>query len=175
MRTSLFLIILAGFLTACSQGSGTDGNNDRSEKKIRKEVLAIAENYATNNLTDAKKTVMEDGIITLGNEQKMYVIDPAKVFIGFIDKDSCQDAIVSLFPYQGNYEVTTEHLLIIQTDGKFMLIRALESDMRVLNIKDGVITAEIPEHLRNSPLFNCPSCWEVVKFQFREGDLVRME
>jgi len=175
MRAYLFFVILALFLSACSQNSGNGRNNDRYEKKIRKEVLTIAENYATNNLTDAKKTVMENGITTIGNDQKMYVIDPAKIFFGYIDSDTKNDAIVSLCPYQGQYEITTEHLIIIQTDGRLILIRSLESDMRILGIKDGIITAEVPEYSRNSPLFNCPSCWEVVKFQFIKGELIKTD
>lgn len=175
MRTSLFLIIIACFISACTQNTGTSGNNDRSEKRIRKQVLSIAETYSIANLTDAKRNKEKNGTITIGNDQKLYVIDPKKIFIGFIDKDSLQDAIISLFPYKNQYEVTTEHLIILQTDGKFKLIRSLESDMRIISLKDGIITAEVPEHSRNTPLFNCPSCWEVVKFQFREGELIRID
>ena len=175
MRTFLLLIIIAGFLSACSQNSGTSGNNDQSEKRIRKQAISIAETYATTNLTDAKKTKEENGTRTIGNDQKLYVIDPKKIFIGFIDQDSLQDAIISLFPYQDQHEVTTEHLIILQTDGKFKLIRSLESDMRIINLKDGIITAEVPEHSRNTPLFNCPSCWEVVRFRFINGELVKTD
>lgn len=174
MRTSFFLIIVACFISACTQNSGTR-DNDRSEKRIRKQAISIAETYATTNLSDAKKTKEKNGTITIGNDQKLYVIDPKKIFIGFIDKDSLQDAIISLFPYEDQYEVTTEHLIILQTDGKFKLIRSLESDMRIISLKDGIITAEVPEHSRNTPLFNCPSCWEVVKFRFINGELVRTE
>jgi hypothetical protein len=175
MRISFFLIIIAGFLSSCSQNSGTERNNDRSERRIRKHVLSIAQTYAMSNLTDAKKTISDNGITTIGNEQKTYVIDPSKIFIGHIDQDSTNDAIVSLFPFQGNYEVTTEHLIIINTDGKLKLVRSLDSDMRIISIRNGIITAEVPEHSRNTPLFNCPSCWEVVKYRYKDGELVKME
>ncbi len=170
VRKYFFLLIFPVLFAACTQKQ-----DSADEKKIRKKVLAIAENYAFGNLTDAKRTVSKDGITTIGNEQKIYVIDPLKIFIGHIDSDSTNDAIVSLFPFQGNYEVTTEHLIIINTDGKLKLVKSLDSDMRIISIKDGMITAEVPEHSRNTPLFNCPSCWEVVRFQFRQGELVRME
>jgi hypothetical protein len=175
MRTSFFLIILACLIASCSHNSGTERENDRVERKFRKDVLKIAEVYATRNLSDAKETETEDGLTTIGDDQKAYVIDPSKIFIGHLDPDTINDAIISLSPFQGNFEVTTEHLIIINTDGKLKLLRSLDSDMRIISIIDGIITAEVPEHSRNTPLFNCPSCWEVVKFQFREGELVKME
>ncbi|MCX6302420.1 MAG: hypothetical protein NTW82_09565 [Bacteroidia bacterium] len=175
MRTSFFLIILACFISSCSRSPGIERENDRVERKFRKNVLKIAEVYVKSNLSDAKKTETEDGLTTIGDDQKTYVIDPSKIFIGHINPDTINDAIISLSPFQGNFEVITEHLIIINTDGKLKLLRSLDSDMRILSIVDGIITAEVPEHSRNTPLFNCPSCWEVVKFQFREGELVRME
>jgi hypothetical protein len=47
--------------------------------------------------------------------------------------------------------------------------------MRIISLKDRIITADVPEHSRNTPLFNCPSCWEVVKFHYKMGELVKVE
>jgi hypothetical protein len=47
--------------------------------------------------------------------------------------------------------------------------------MRIISLKDMIITADVPEHSRNTPLFNCPSCWEVVKYQFKMGEFVKVE
>jgi hypothetical protein len=174
MRTYFFLFILAGFLTACTHNPGTSRIDNPSEKKIRKQVIMIAENYAMNQLKEAKKTVAEDGIITIGDNQKSYVIDPSRIFVGLVDDDSNKDAIVSIDSYNGQYLVLTEHLILIKTDGKFMLIKVIESDMKILGIKDRVITAEISTHSRNSPLRDCLACKEVGKYQFRGGDLIRM-
>jgi hypothetical protein len=175
MRTYLFLFILGVFLMACTQNSGTRRIDNSSENKIRNQVINVAENYAINQLKDTKKTVAKDGIITLGDNQKSYVIDPAKIFIGLIDDDSNKDAIVSIDYYNGQYLVLTEHLILIKTDSKFMLIRAIESDMKILRIKDRVITAEISTRSRNSPLRDCLACKEIVNYQFRGGDLIRMQ
>ena len=166
MKQYFLLVILTLFLTACDQNS---------ENMIRKEVLSIAEDYVTGNLSDTTKITLDNGTMIIGDDQKTYVIDPEKIFIGFIDSDTKKDAIISLLPYRGNIEVTTEHLFIINTSGRLLLIRTLESDMKILEIKDGVITAEIPEYSRNSPLFDCPSCWEVVNYRFINGELRKIE
>jgi hypothetical protein len=77
--------------------------------------------------------------------------------------------------FQGQYQTVSEQLIILRSDDGFKLASAIESDMRIISLKDRIITADVPEHSRNTPLFNCPSCWEVVKYQFRLGELVRIE
>jgi hypothetical protein len=175
MRTYFFLYILTGFLTACTQNPGASRIDNLSEKKIRKQVLTIAENYAMNQLKDAKKSIARDGIITLGDNQKSYVINPAKILIGLIDDDSVNDAIVSIDSYYRQYQVLTEQLILINTDGKLMLIKDIDTDITILGLKNRVITAEIHTHSRNSPLYNCAACKEIVKYQFRGGDLVKIQ
>jgi hypothetical protein len=165
MRKIFTLLMPALILFSCSG----------SQQRIRKQVLEIAGDYALGNLTDGKKKVLENGLITFVSEMKTYVIDTSRIFIGRIDQDTLSDAIISLFPFENNYEVTTEHLVTINNNGRLMLVRTLESDMRVISVEDGIITAEIPEHSRTSPLFNCPSCWEVVKYRFLNGELIKTE
>jgi hypothetical protein len=174
MRGSIILFIIAGLLTACNLNSGTDRIDNTSEKEIRKQVIVIAENYALSQLKDGEKTVQRDGTIILRDSQRTYVIDPGKIFVGLIDNDANKDAIVSVDTYGNQYPEQTEHLILLKSNGKFMLIRAIESDMKILGIKDRVITAEIHTRSRNSPLYDCAACKEVVKYQFKEGDLIRI-
>lgn len=174
MRLYLNFIILAGVLYSCGFNSGSGRNNKASESKIRKEVISFAEDYLSKQFKNARKSVASD-IITLSDEQKSYIIDPAKVFIGLIDDDADQDAIVSVTCYQGQNEVPSEHLVILWSSGKYLLVRAIESDMKILQLKDRVIIAKVPTHSRNSPLFNCEACQEIVKYQLKDGDLVRMQ
>ncbi len=163
MKQIFSLLIPALILFSCSG----------SQQRIRKQVLDIAADYALGNLTDGKKKVLENGLITFGSGMKTYIIDTSRIFIGQIDQDTLSDAIISLFPFENNYEVTTEHLVTINNNGRLMLVRALESDMIIIDVSNGIITAEVPEHSRNSPLFNCPSCREVVKYRFINGELVK--
>jgi hypothetical protein len=174
MRNDIFLFFLAALLTACTQDGGTERINSNQEKRTRKKVISIAENYALKQLKNGKKDVAKNGFIILRDSQKIIVIDPAKIFIGLVDYDSNEDAIVSIDTYHGNTLALTEHLIILKTKGKFMLVRTIESDMKILGIKDGVINAEVHTRPRSSPLYNCSECMEVVKYRFKDGDLVRI-
>jgi hypothetical protein len=166
MKSGFILFLLALLLPGCSQNH---------EKKIRKQITAVAEEYIINQLTEPKKTVSDNGLVTISDDQKRYIIEPSRIFTGFIDDDEKSDAIVSLATFQGQYQTVSEQLIILRSEKGFNLAGAIESDMRIISLKDRIITADVPEHSRNTPLFNCPSCWEVVKYQFKSGELVRTE
>jgi hypothetical protein len=162
-------------MLACSQNSGKDQADKTSDKKIKKQITAVAEKYIMSQLTKPEKIVLENGLITISDEQKKYIIEPSKIFTGLIDDDQKTDAIVSVSTFQGQYQNVSEQLIILSSEDGFKLASALESDMRIISLKDMIITADVPEHSRNTPLFNCPSCWEVVKYQFKMGEFVKVE
>ena len=182
MKKSCFVISLLLFLVSCTRNDKNAGSGNSIASRVKKEVMEIAINYTMGKFKESKKTVAKNGIITIGDNQISYVIDhlnyvidPARILIGLIDDDSNKDAIVSIASYKGQYLDLTEHLILIKTDGKFMLNRVIESDMKIMGIKERVITAEISTHSPDSPLYNCSVCKEIVKYQFRRGDLIRME
>jgi hypothetical protein len=166
MKSYYILLLLTVLPSACSQ------NHDI---KIRKQVTAVAEEYILNQLSKPEKTISDNGLVTISDDQKKYIIEPAKIFTGFIDDDQETDAIVSLATFQGQFQTASEQLIILKSETGFKLASAIESDMRIISIKERIITADVPEHSRSTPLFNCPSCWEVVKYQFKSGELVRTE
>jgi hypothetical protein len=174
------MVFLIPWLLSCAHND----NKARSENLITKEVLDVAIKYARDKFKEPKETVAQDGIVTIVEKQinfvtpsayqTKYVIDPSKILIGLIDDDADEDAIITISLFNGYIEMP-ESLILIKTDGKLVLNRSIEADMRIMGIKDRVITAEVFTRPRNSPLHNCAACKEVVKYQFRTGDLVRIE
>jgi hypothetical protein len=181
MRKSIFLLFLIPILVSCS-------HNDKkaeSESAIKKEVMDIAIKYAMGKFKDAKETVGRFGIVTVVDNkvnfvtrdpyQSKYIIDPLRIMIGLIDDDPNEDAIITIYSVNGQKLETPEHLIIIKTEGKYMLNRVIESNMKVLGVKDRIITAEVSTRSPNTPLRDCSECKEVVKYKFRAGDLIRIE
>lgn len=171
MKKISILLLLIPLLLSCTGKSNKAGVPAR----MKKQVMSIATDYSIGKFKNAKKTIGRDGIISVGENQINYVIDPAKIYAGLIDDDTNEDAIVSIDYYNGQNLVLTEHLFLINTNGKLMLNRAIESDMKIIGIKNGIITAEIYTRSRNSPLANCSLCKEVVKYRFRQGELIKTE
>ncbi len=175
MRVYFVLYSFIVLLASCAHNSGPANDSSSSDNEIRKEVMSIAEKYVSDQLKDAKITKAKNGAIVISDNKKMFVIDPSKIYLGLIDDDSKTDAIVSLDCFSGQYQTTSEHLILLSKDGKITFNRAVESDMRIIEIKDRLITADVPSHSRNSPLFDCKSCREVIKYQFHSGELVKMD
>lgn len=166
--------MLTCLIAGCRSGSGDRLDAKTSDSKIRKISISIAEDYVSGQLKDPKKSVTPDGLISISDDQKKYIIDPARVFVGLVDDDQEKDAIVSILSFQGQNLNIPEHLIILRTNGRLMLIKSIESDIKILELKDRVITAEIHTKPRTSPLYHCPSCIEIVKFRYTNGDLSRI-
>ena len=73
------------------------------------------------------------------------------------------------------FQVPSGQLILTTAGGKFMLTCVIDADMKILKIENRMITAEVPTHTRNSPLFNCSECQELVNYKFIKGELVRVE
>jgi hypothetical protein len=156
-----------------------------NENSIRKEVMDLTIKYAAGKFKESKETVAADGVVTVADNQVnfvsksvsqlKYVIDPINIKVGLIDDDANEDAIITIFGMNGQDLQSLEHLIIIKSDGKFILSRVIESNMKVIGIKDRVITAEVSSRSLNNPLRDCHECKEVVKYKFKAGDLVRLE
>lgn len=158
---AIFIIILS---VSCDQ-----------DKKLLDQAIDVAEKYINGQLSDPQKQISKEGVIIISDKEKRYVIQPSAILMGFIDDDSRKDAIVPLAKFDGNFQTVSEQVILIKSGRELVIARTIESDMRIISLKDRIITADVPEHSRDNPLFNCQSCWEVVKYKFKKGELVKAE
>ncbi len=173
MRTFCLFLAIVVLTGSCSKNSVTTG--DASERRTRKKVIVVAEKHIMSRLANPHKTDSENNTIIIKEGQKSFVIDPSLIFTGQIDDDQKNDAIVTVKTFQGDFQTISEQLIILGREKDFMMVAAIESDMRIISLKDRIITADVPEHTRDTPLFNCSSCWEVVKYQYHSGELERIK
>jgi hypothetical protein len=174
MKNSYILLILITFLFACSVKQNNSENSDSKTNELVKQIVDIAAKYATSQLKDSVKTSTGDGITWISDNQKMYEIDPNKTFYGLVDADSAEDAIVTLTSFIGQEPGIPEHLILINKNGKLMLAKSIEMDMKILSLKDRFITGEIHTKPRSSPLYNCEKCMAIVKYKFENGDTIKI-
>jgi hypothetical protein len=181
MKKNFLPFILISLIISCSHS----GNTTKDEITIRKDVIESAIKYARSKYTVSKETTEKDGVIIVSDDQTnfvvantnkaKYIIDPSKISTGLINDDSDEDAIVNVISVSTTNMETPENLIFIKTDGKFMLSSVIESNMRVLGIKDRIITAEVSSRSLNNPLRDCHECKEVVHYKFKEGALIRVD
>jgi hypothetical protein len=181
MNKSWILLSLIYILISCNN----DKNSVNHGKSLKDEAIDIAVKYASAKFTAAKQTVEKNGIIIIQDAQVnfvaksdngiKYIIDPSEIIIGLIDGDNEQDALFTISSLKGQYLRIPEILIMTRTGGHLILNREIESDMKVLSVKNRLITAEISTKSRNSPLRDCLACKEIVKYRFINGDLVKEE
>lgn len=171
-QKSLIVLIISALLSGYSCMEKKD-----SEKKeiIMRRAIAAAENHIYKHLADAEKTVSDENAFIYRKDQNSYVLRPENIFTGTIISGRKDDAIISLEKYFDDHQLTSELLIIVHSGDTFSVERVFESDMKIIEIDDSVIIADVPEHSRNSPLFNCSGCREIVRFVYRDGDLRRIE
>jgi len=174
MKLRLLPAIFLFISFSCNSGEQSKQIENPAEK-IRKEAVAIAEDYSRNQLKDAKITRNVNGYITVEDSLKKFIFDPSRIIAGFIDADSLEDAIVTLTSFNGQEISLVEHLILLNTNGKLILIRSFEADMKILQLKDRILTVEVHTKPRTSPLYNCAACKAIIKYEFKDGDLVKIE
>lgn len=173
-KISALLLIIPMFF-ACGENNSKKTTVETPNQKLRREAIEYSVNYAMGKFKTPVKTVLPDGSVRVEENQNAYLIAPSKVYTGLIDYDNIEDAIVSIDFYKDQYIVLSEHLILIGSETGVTLNRSIESDMRIISVKDRIITAEIYTRSRNGPLANCNVCKEVVKYQFRQGELIKTE
>jgi hypothetical protein len=142
--------------------------------KFREKVLTLTEEYARIQL-GCPTVENSDGYVTfLSGGESRYLIESQKIFTGLIDRDEEKDALVTLLPVN-NLTEKTKHLIILGKNGNPVIYKTIESDMKILQLSDRIITAEVPEYPRSSPLFNCHECREIVKYRLNSGELEKIE
>ena len=174
MRHTLVFLITLGVLISCKQKPAKQ-LPESLESKLKKEAIALAKDYASKQLKTPTITTDGFGIITIKDELKRYRIDPSKIMIGQIDLDESKDGLVTVTStYQQDIGMP-EHLILLNTNGKLVLEKVFEQDMKIVKLKDRIITGELHTKPRTSPLYNCSHCIEIVNFQYKDGDLVRLK
>jgi hypothetical protein len=162
------LILIICFFIGCT--SGVDDN-----KRIRQLAMEEAGRYAVNLLNNTSSNTSGNGITRYGDDAHTIIVDPARLFTGYVDEDDLKDAVITIVGTENGILGKIEHLVFLNTGSGLSLSATLESDMRILRLEDRLITAELPTHPRTSPLYNCDKCTETVKYSFRNGELVRVE
>ncbi|MBA4410105.1 MAG: hypothetical protein Q8S54_04880 [Bacteroidota bacterium] len=174
MRLTFLIIFILVFLISCNRKPAKT-QPECLESKIKKEVISHAKDYAAKQLKAPTTSVDGFGIITLKDDLKRYRIDPSKIFTGQIDADENSDALVTLTSFYKQDPGMPEHLILINTNGKLVLDKVFELDLKIVKLKDRIITGELHTKPRTSPLYNCSHCIEIANYQYKDGDLVRLK
>jgi hypothetical protein len=171
MRSLLSLLIFIPLLYSCVNNSG----NDNSPEKIKQKAIQIVEKHVREQIKDAEKTVTKDSLIVFSAGNMKCLIDPKYILTGEIDEDANADAIASIYYFRDQALSLREHLILLNKDGKLIITKVMEGEMKFLSIQDREIYIETSKIASDSPMFGCKICKEINKYRFIGGDTVRIK
>lgn len=175
MRYYFIIIILAGFMASCAQNNPQSQQNIKIHEKNSKELISFVENYFKDKLKDAKVFTDEDGLITIKNDITGYKINQSKIITGLIDEDKNDDAVVPFYTLRGQSVMGYYHLILLKSADAFIVVKTMNDVFNIHGIKNRKIIAEVSTVSPDSPGFGCAECKEIVKYMYKDGDLVRAE
>ena len=175
MKTIHILIFLLFFSFSCSNRQKGEDETISITSIIKKQAIEIATGYAKSRFKDSISTTANGGITWITDKQKMYEINPNKIFIGNIDADSTADALITLNTSYGTEPGDAEHLIMVNKNGKLTLAKSFVMDLKILSLRDKIFSGEIHTKPRSSPLYNCEECRAIIRYKFTNGDTVRIE
>lgn len=142
---------------------------------LRNGALEVASRFAASKMDSSTVITDNNGVVSVGDELVRYVIDPRNVFYTEIDDNPGKDILVTIDSLHDPYLMPAWHIMLKKQGKQLETVTVLRSDMRVLEINKGIISAEIPTHSPNSPLYYCSECRDTVQYRILNGQIISPE
>jgi len=167
----LFLFFLSFACSSPQDKKSSDENNSSNFGVISKSIIETTKAYLSSQL---KKPKIEVGTnsIKIWNEEMLYIVTTKDINIGLIDEDNTQDAIVSYLIVPTGKTKYRKHLLMLNK-GEMKVVCDFISEMKVMQISNRIVYAEIPKYGANSPLHTCDKCMNNIQYKLA-GDSLQL-
>ena len=181
---SVLKLSLAVLMSVLILSYSCSGKKKAKESSLKDLALEQAVEFASARFgNNTEKSVEGSTVKIKGNSDNLIVdvtkrlvfsVDASLIRTGDINSDGIEDALAIIETSKGSYFETPELLVLINNGAKLELKSVLEADMKVIEIKNGLIRAEVLTRSRNSPLRDCNSCREVADFRYEDGELKKV-
>jgi hypothetical protein len=167
----LLMIMLPG---SCIGKRDHAGSSVKPHANITKaEVARVVKNYFKQKFRDPVISENE-GLVRVQGFMEMGIFSEDKIFIGKLDNDETQDAVVT-YGYQKTGSMALDrHLILLNTDS----LRVVKDFPRAMTIQEIASRRVIavadtsPRELNAQP---CPSCRMLIEFRLAGDSLVRVK
>ncbi|HEX2395231.1 MAG TPA: hypothetical protein VHI78_07790 [Bacteroidales bacterium] len=169
MKTTLQLTIFSCLVFSACQP-------EKLSTMVKTEIINIATRFSSSKLDSFTVVTDDNGIVKIADEQAVrYIIDPHNIFQDIIDEKAGTDYLVTIDSLHDPYIMPAWHLILTKGRNEMKTVSVIRSDMRVLSVKNGIITAVIPTHKPASPLYYCSECRDTVNYKVINGALTLQE
>jgi hypothetical protein len=174
MKTLLFstLFILTVMFSACNGNKDKAMSSAKPHANITKaEVTRAVINYFKHKFKEPIISENE-GLVRIQGDMEISLFKQDKIFIGKLDNDDTQDAIVT-YGYQKTGSMAYDrHLILLNTDS-LRVVKDFPAVMKIQEIASKRVIALIdttPKEVNTAP---CPSCQVLLKLKLEGDSLVR--
>jgi len=160
----LFSVLL--LLTCCS----------RQENKITVDhAFASGRDYLASKLDKKKILDNKSFVMFTTPDSTSYVLKKANVFIGDLNKDKAEDAIISYVVVSKNNSFVTKHVIFLNDKGVLKPQKEFQMEIFIKKIADGVVYAEKSKITSDSPNFGCQACMVKMEYRFDKDSLIQIK
>lgn len=167
-----YVLVLIFVFASCTYSR--QDNSAAHEINPRVEAIQETELFLSQRLGGISGVAAGGGKVVFTRGEYSWLVDPACAFTGLIDGNETEDAWVTIQVFQNNEPADNEHLVFLNSGSKLVLAKSFVRDMKILKLKDRVITGEVHTHDRSSPLYDCESCLDVVQYRLSGDSLVAL-
>jgi hypothetical protein len=144
----------------------------RNERKKAVDYMSV---YLDQQLVDSKISVDTMGIVTLADKQEEFKIDPFKIVFGQIDTNHRVDAVIPVFTFRNGSIIWIQHFVLLDSDNSYRIIKNFNDILKVIEIRDHQIVAEVSTVSPDSPGFGCSQCRVVKRFVYKDLNIIQVE
>jgi hypothetical protein len=169
INCAFFLSILL-FISCNGKKEQAISSSVPNEKITKAEVTQVVINYLKNKFKDPIISENE-GLTRIQGYMETAIFKQDRIFIGKLDSDETQDAIVT-YGYQKTGSMAYDRHLIILNKDSLRVINDFPEVMKIEEISSGKVIATkdtTPKKLDTQP---CPSCIVMIKLKLQGDSLV---
>jgi hypothetical protein len=168
---SIFILFLV-LLSSCNGKKDNAMSSAKPPIKITKaEVTRVVKNYFKQKFKEPIISENE-GLVRIQGDMETGVFKQDRIFIGKLDNDETEDAMVT-YGYQKTGSMAYDRHLILLNKDSLRIVNDFPAAMKIEEITSKRVIAETdtsPKELDAEP---CPSCLVIIKLKLQGDSLVR--
>jgi len=168
MKTAFYTscIFYLVIFIACS---GKNKSNQSHNKLTKDEVSGVVKEYLTNKLKNPIEGENE-GLIRIQGDEEVCIFSRDKIFIGKLDNNESEDAIVT-YGYQKTDEMATDRHIILLNDSVLHVVNDFQYAMTIQGISSRMIIALVDTGKKAMNTAPCALCRELREYKLN-GDTI---
>jgi hypothetical protein len=168
--STFFLFVM--MISSCNGKKDNTMSSAKPHAKITKaEVTEVVKNYFKHKFKEPIISENE-GLVRIQGDMETAIFKQEKIFIGPLDDDGTQDAVVT-YGYQKTGSMAYDRHLILLNKDSLVVVKDFPAVMKIMDIESKRVIIETDTTPNEPKAAPCPSCIVLMKLKLQGDSLVR--